>query len=886
MNMRQVTSNGARAFVLVVAVFAFLTSRSSAEEPHAFELKANTAAKSLKQFARQARLSIIFKPSTVRDIRTNEVRGLMLPEDALTQLLDNTLLDFRRSGGSGGLVVFRQEKMEAVSGTDIARIDEYPPGDKFPKKSFIGHIANLLVAPGEGKPHRGADPEFDKITLSPFVVEADDSSTYNASNAHSATRMYVPLKYVPFNLQVITNAFIDDTMSFGGEPLPFGGGANREATSWIGAVEGKSVRGFNTREYLRNGFLRYSDNGSATIDRIEVIKGPTSVLDGITSPGGVINVITKTPDPHQDFSRFKIVLGAPLNRIVANFDINRRLNGKTDHFPKFTFRLAAGYEKSHYLSRYRKRELENIMPSLYVELSENTFIGIQHEYYYVNGERGNEIYGFFNTVPVEHPNGLDGEVPLSDHYGIDRFMSWDGPDFSTPERVNDSLVSFQHSFAKNFVFKIDYSYHKRRVNWGPYSVRREVNETNGVPYWSHEWAQNDRSQSVEGLRVNAAYTAQTSNAEHRFVAGYVKQDDSTISAPEDFANEDGTLLRSRFPLLDPAPDLRAPSPPALSRRPRSDRNVGTDSLYLNHHARWFNGKLTTLWGIYNANLDTTRLQTQRDPLVPALDPIFYKASKAMPQAGIVYALNNFIGLYANYSESMQGNAGVLDGFDDPFPETPGEIREIGSKFETEGGKISGIVSLFEIKESNRIVWDPLAPNKDNPSADPSLERGANVSIDELTSKGFDADLFFYPIKNFNTVLSYGYKSMEVSADEDPNWVGRSQNIYKHKISLFNKYTWSEGPLAGVSANAGLTWRSKQQRHHDRFGAPAYEDPRLGLQVGVGYQWKSERASYQVRLAAKNLGKFTKLSSGYIPGTRDAYYQELPAEYLLSFDMGY
>jgi len=859
---------------------------SNAEEAHDFELKANTAAKSLKQFARQARLSIIFKPRTVRDIRTNEVRGIMLPEEALVQLLEGTLLDFRRSGESGAMVIFRQETSEAESGTDVARINDYPPGAKFPKQGLIGRIANLVRAQEPDESREGSDPEFDRITLSPFVVKAEDDIAYNASNAQSATRMNVPLKYVPFNLQVVTSEFIDDTMSFGGEPRPFGGGVNREATSWIGAVEGKSVRGFDTREYLRNGFLRYSDNGSATVERIEVIKGPTSVLDGVTSPGGVINVITKTPDPNQDFSRFKFVYGAPLDRIVANIDINKRLNKNADQMPKFTFRLAGGYEKSNYLSRYRKRELENIMPSLFVELSENTFVGIQHEYYHVNGERGNDLFGFFKTVPVEHSNGLDGEVPLSERYGIDRFMSWDGPDYSTPERVNDTLVSFQHSLVENLVFNVDYSYHKRRVDWGPFSVRHQVSEIDGVPYWNQEWVNSDRSQSVKGLRLNAAYTAQFSNAEHRFVAGYLKQDDFTTFAMDEFTNEDGTPLRSSFPLLDLTPDLRVPSPPALKRNPQNDRRIGTDSLYLNHHARWFSGKLTTLWGIYSANLDTTQTQKERDPRVPALDPIVYEASKAMPQAGFVFALNKNIGLYANYSESMQGNASRLDGFDNPFPETPGKIREIGSKFETENGKLNGTISLYEIKETNRIVWDPLAPNKDNPTADPRLRRGANVPVDELTSKGFDADLFIYPMKNFNTVLSYGYKTKVTSADDDQSRVGRPHDIYKHKISIYNKYTWSEGPLSGFSANGGVTWRSKEQREYDRFGAPAYENPRFGLQAGIGYKWEGERANYQLRLVAKNLGKFEESSSGYVPGTRDAYYQKLPAEYLLSFDVGY
>ncbi len=68
-------------------------------------------------------------------------------------------------------------------------------------------------------------------------------------------------------------------------------------------------------------FLRYSDNGSATIERIEILKGPTSVLDGVTEPGGVINVITKQPKPGQNFTKLRAAFGS-YDRYVTTIDLN------------------------------------------------------------------------------------------------------------------------------------------------------------------------------------------------------------------------------------------------------------------------------------------------------------------------------------------------------------------------------------------------------------------------------------------------------------------------------------------------------------------------------------------------------------------------------------
>jgi iron complex outermembrane recepter protein len=749
--------------------------------------------------------------------------------------------------------------------------------------AVLATLAVLPTAPAQTpavKPAANDDP----ITLSTFKVVGEQTYDYQATNAQSATRLNVPLSEVPFNLQVITREFIEDTLSFGGLALGFGGGANREAVSWMGSVEGKSVRGFDTREFLRNGFLRYSDNGSATIERIEVIKGPTSILDGVTSPGGVINIITKKPNPSRDFVRVKTLYGAPLDRVVANFDINRRLLMRADGKPLLTMRLVGGHEESDYLSAHRHRKLENVMPSVLVEFTDRTLIGVQHEYYHVNGERGNEIRGFTSTTRINDASGLHGDVPLSVAYGVDKYMSWDGPDYSTPEYVNDTLVSFQHSFSRDLVFNVDYNIHHRKVNWGPTTFSDGVVLVAGVPNWRRSWQTQERTQEVKGTRANLAYKRDIGKTTHRLVAGFLRQDDSTPSTVDEFADAAGVRIQELFPLSNPNPNLASLTPASFRLNPYNLNEIVTTSFYLNHHAKWFDGKLVTLWGVYHAALETNSEQLARPALTPTRAPITYDTQKTMPQVGVVYSLRPQIGLYANYSQSMQGNAGRLDGFDNPFGPTPGEIKEIGSKFNLLDGRVNGTVSLFEIVEKNRIVNDPEAPNKNNPTADPNFPRGANVAVGELTSQGFDADIYYNPAKNFTTVLSYGYKTVEITNDPDETKIGQVQNGYHHKVSLFNKYTWTGGSLRGLSANAGAIWRSESQRTPDRFGAPAYEKAQWQLQAGLGYQLVVGRTKYRLGFAAKNLFKLSERTSGYIPGTRNPYYLDNPAEYLFSLDV--
>src|SRR5690606_12738432 len=51
----------------------------------------------------------------------------------------------------------------------------------------------------------------DIVVLSPFVVDSSKDDRYYASNAISGTQLNVQIKDIPFNLEVITSEFMQDT---------------------------------------------------------------------------------------------------------------------------------------------------------------------------------------------------------------------------------------------------------------------------------------------------------------------------------------------------------------------------------------------------------------------------------------------------------------------------------------------------------------------------------------------------------------------------------------------------------------------------------------------------------------------------------------------------
>jgi len=109
--------------------------------------------------------------------------------------------------------------------------------------------------------------------------------------------------------------------------LDFAAGVARNNSFGGISLSGVNVRGFNTGAIYRNGFaINRGDNSApdaATIERIEVLKGPDSGLFGKGEPGGLVNIVTKRPQADA-FARLKLSAGR-WNRYRSSADINQPL---------------------------------------------------------------------------------------------------------------------------------------------------------------------------------------------------------------------------------------------------------------------------------------------------------------------------------------------------------------------------------------------------------------------------------------------------------------------------------------------------------------------------------------------------------------------------------
>jgi len=129
------------------------------------------------------------------------------------------------------------------------------------------------------------------VTLSEFNVKAEPDRGYVASETLTGSRVRTPIIDLPYTVNVLTSEFFED----------FGMFELADNVTQIGSFTGLDIgggftlRGFSATSQLRDGFYRLGRYGASNIDRMEIIKGSNAAIYGRTSPGGMVNMISKQP---------------------------------------------------------------------------------------------------------------------------------------------------------------------------------------------------------------------------------------------------------------------------------------------------------------------------------------------------------------------------------------------------------------------------------------------------------------------------------------------------------------------------------------------------------------------------------------------------------------
>lgn len=285
------------------------------------------------------------------------------------------------------------------------------------------------------------------VVLSPFQVGAsEDVGRYTSMQATSAGRVRVNIMDASQSVSVITSELIDDV----------GAGRLMDAVKYISGIsestlgsnanERTNVRGFQADGHTVDGFTYggFMNLDPAIVDRIEVVKGPNSILaPQPTSPGGTINNATKRPQ-FRDFGSIHVQLGQ-FDANSGYFDVNRAANDK------WAFRLI-GSER-HWDNWWGNSFIHSttLMPGITYKMSDRAQVTFQ--YIYTNWRSS-----LYLGVPIDPTSGTTTKARILD--GIPRDLDVYADDIFRTDKQHDFKVEATLELLPGLSARFAALYHK------------------------------------------------------------------------------------------------------------------------------------------------------------------------------------------------------------------------------------------------------------------------------------------------------------------------------------------------------------------------------------------------------------------------------------------
>ncbi|MFB4393439.1 MULTISPECIES: TonB-dependent siderophore receptor [unclassified Pseudomonas] len=550
---------------------------------------------------------------------------------------------------------------------------------------------------------------------------------------------------------------------------------------------------------------------NATTERVEVLKGPASLLYGIQDPGGVINVVSKRPQltAYNALTLRGSTYGSGKNGSGGGFDSTGALGDSN-----FAYRLIVDHEDEDYWRNYGVHRESLVAPSL-AWFGEDTqvLLAYEHREFLYPFDRGTAISNRTN-----HPLNIPAERRLDEP-----FNDMEG-------RSDLYRLEVDHQLADDW-----------KVHFG-YSFNRETYDASQVRVTGVNDARGTLTRSIDGTHgalsrdqyatLSLAGNLQLGGMQHDLLLGFDHEDRKVYRA--DLIRQ---TSRSTFSYLNPVYGLEPegstvrPSDSDQTDKLRTDSLFFQDAVHLDEHWIVVAGARLQQYDQYagrgrpfKANTDT------RD-------------QAWVPHAGLVYKVDEQLSFYGSYSESFKPNSSIapLTGgvvLDASIAPEEGEAWEIGAKLDLPG-RLTGTLALFDITKQNVLVAN----------FDAGTGETLYSNAGEVKSRGVELDLTGQLSERWSLIGSYAFIDAEVT--KDPELKGnRLQNVARHGASLSAVYDYGSlfgGDRLRLGAGARYVGERAGNAAND-FDLPAY----TVADAFASYETTLDEHKVRLQLNVKNL----------------------------------
>ena len=703
---------------------------------------------------------------------------LILPEgnDLVIDILDATLAFSIRNGvtelnPAPGISSITVNKAESNSiQVRITGENQTPSAEILPGRDDLV----LSITPEGTTAESESDEQIDIIATG----EAEGDG-YNPTDSSTAIGTDTPIKDTPLSIDVIPQQVIEDRnvreLGDALETVPGIIEAGGRGSSAFGP--NFKIRGFNVGDGIfRDGIPANSLAPLTTndIERVDVLKGPASVLFGRGEPGGVINLVSKQPLGEPFYSAS---FGAGnFNTYQGALDFSAPLNeSKT-----VKYRLNLSYENYESFRDFVNGERFLASPNLTWDIGNNTSINFFGQYISESEttDDGFPADGSIISIP-------SGEVPQ------DRFLSEDFAEFEQKQfRIG---YRFNHQFDDTWSVRhaLEYSeYNPNRFAVFPDEFDLDTGELTRNEYGT------DETYTRLFASVDAVAEFNTGSIKHQVLFGteYIRD-----------------TIDSGFDLSDPYPSINVFNP-VYTNEPFEvspnffrDDNLDSIGVYLQDQVELL-PNLIVLAGVRFDYVDQFR--TEQD-LGEEREEFEQDDSDFTPRFGVVYKPIEPVSVYASYTTSYNPGFGTSRNPDDsPFDPETGRQFEIGVKTDI-SEQLSFTFAAFDIRKQNVRTTDP-----DDPLFD--------IQTGEQASRGIELDLGGEILPGWNITTAYTFLDAFVSEDNTDIVDNDLPGVPESQFSLWTTYNIQQGSLEGLGFGLGFLALSDRPGDLDNtFDLPGY-----------------------------------------------------------------
>lgn len=495
-----------------------------------------------------------------------------------------------------------------------------------------------------------------------------------------------------------------------------------------------------------------------TVESVEVLKGPASLLYGAQEPGGIINMVTKKPK--YDFA----------NEIWAGFGNRNYWNTGFDTTGPiaesgFAYRFIFDTMKKDYWREFGEYKNVLFAPSL--------------------SYKGDDYRINFAYTHARSTDPIDRGMYLIPSTGellpIDKKRRLDEPFNKLKTKLDTADINFEKNLGENWMLKGAYAFSRSRHEYGHIRLMN-VNLNTGVASRRNE-AYDDFIHRTHAGSLNLNGYVKTGELEHNLLFG--------IDAKEYYRYRPGALnsyssgtTQRNFPINIYNPVYGTVAYPSDRASGIQYQKLKTIGFYAQDSINLTQNLIYSLGARYEYYDQVARGTTSGPNSTDQQD------GKFTWQTGLLYLLTPEWSVYTNYAQSFNPQMAISGADIGDIKPEEGKSIEFGSKFQNDS--ITASAAVFNINKKNIM----------------RTVDGVSTPVGEARSRGFEFDFNGRVTQGLSLGASYAYTKTDVRKDSGAFavLVGKPlEATPKHQASLFANYDFSHLGAKGLRIGGGARY---------------------------------------------------------------------------------